>query len=83
MLQSVMSVTPIMFVQMGQQEAGAIDFRFTYTKSPYIKGNRNFYRDNPFLLNATRPDVSYENLPTASGKVSLQSLKAKKESHKL
>jgi hypothetical protein len=30
MLESVVSITPILFVKLGQEEAGAIDFKLTY-----------------------------------------------------
>lgn len=30
MLESVISITPILFVRLGQNEAGAIDFKLTY-----------------------------------------------------
>jgi len=64
MLQSVMSITPILFVQMGQNEAGAIDFRLTYALSNYLEGDSDWYNVNPFDYNATANKVSYSPLDT-------------------
>jgi len=65
MLESVISITPILFVKMGQEEAGAIDFKITYTASNLVSGDVNFYSVSPFALNYTT-NFSYEPLPPAS-----------------
>jgi len=62
MLESVISITPILFVQMGQEEAGAIDFRLTYDASSLVSGDVNFYAVNPFTLNYTVGNYSYQPL---------------------
>jgi len=53
MLESVVSVTPILFVKLGQEEAGAIDFKLTYKSSNLVSGDVNFYAVDPFALNYT------------------------------
>lgn len=63
MLESVISITPILFVQMGQEEAGAIDFKMTYSSSNLINGDVNFYAANPFTLNYTYGEYEYVPLP--------------------
>lgn len=65
MLESVVSITPILFVKIGQETAGAIDFKLTYSPSNLVNGNVNFYATNPFSLNAS---ASYS--PLALGKSS-------------
>ena len=70
MLESVISITPILFVQMGQEEAGAIDFKMTYASSDLINGDVNFYAANPFTLNYTYGEYEYVPLPlNAPGRV--------------
>ncbi len=63
MLESVVSITPILFVKIGQETAGAIDFKLTYVQSNMINGNVNLYAINPFTMNAS---ASYAPLPPAS-----------------
>ena len=65
MLESVISITPILFVKMGQDSASAIDFKLTYTSSNLVSGDVNFYNVSPFMLNNT-VNFSYEPLPVAS-----------------
>lgn len=48
MLESIVAVTPILFVKMGQDNAGAIDVKLTYKKSGLVNGNTNFYNIDPF-----------------------------------
>lgn len=49
-LESVLNVTPILFVQFGQKIGGAIDFTMEATvyESARIKGNVNYYAINQF-----------------------------------
>ena len=63
MLESVISAVPVLFLKMGQEEAGAIDFKLTYTDMSYVNGNRNFQADDPFLINSTT-GASYTPLST-------------------
>ena len=63
MLESVVSITPILFVKIGQETAGAIDFRLTFSQSDLVNGNVNLYAINPFSLNYS---ASYAPLPPAS-----------------
>lgn len=62
MLKSVVDATPILFVKMGQQEAGAIDFKLTPTQGNHMlyQGNRNFYSIDPFS-NTTQAYNAYGN----------------------
>ncbi len=53
MLESVISIAPILFVNIGQQNAGAVDFKLTYTASDLIAGNNNFYTRDPFAKGNT------------------------------
>ena len=50
-LQSVLSVTPVIFVKFGQKAVGAIDFsmKSSLNDTSSIKGNVNFYNIDPFL----------------------------------
>jgi len=64
MLESVISITPILFVQMGQEEAGAIDFKMTYSPSNLVSGDVNFYAVDPFVMNYTNLNYTYVNLTT-------------------
>lgn len=63
MLESVIAITPILFVQMGQEEAGAIDFKMTYSSSNLVSGDVNFYAVDPFTLNYTTANYTYKPLP--------------------
>ena len=63
MLESVVSITPILFVKIGQETAGAIDFKLTYSSSDLVNGNVNLYAVNPFNLNYS---ATYAPLPPAS-----------------
>jgi hypothetical protein len=63
MLESVVSITPILFVKIGQETAGAIDFRLSFSKSRLTNGNVNLYALNPFDLNKS---AAYAPLPPAS-----------------
>ena len=48
-LQSVLQVTPILYVQYGQTFAGAIDYNMRASAdSARNKGNQNYYAQNPF-----------------------------------
>ena len=49
-LESVISIVPILFVKIGQQNAGAIDVKLTYQASDLISGNNNFYTRDPFAV---------------------------------
>ena len=51
MLESVISITPILFVKMGQDQSGAIDFSLKYQHSKLAEGNVNLYAQNPFRVN--------------------------------
>ena len=62
MLESVVGVTPILFVRLGQNTAGAYDFTIKYTDSILRNGDVNFYNVDPFKLNYTE-GYSYEPLP--------------------
>jgi hypothetical protein len=53
MLESVISIAPILFVKIGQQNAGAVDIRLTYEASDLVSGNNNFYTRNPFAVGNT------------------------------
>jgi len=53
MLESVISIVPILFVKIGQETAGAVDFRLTYDASNLVSGNNNFYTRNPFAVGNT------------------------------
>lgn len=48
---------------MGQEEAGAIDFKMTYASSNLISGDVNFYSVNPFKMNYTTGNYTYKPLP--------------------
>ena len=50
MLKSVVDSSPILFVRIGQQSVGAIDFKLqaSATTNKMISGNRNFYGIDPF-----------------------------------
>ena len=59
MLKSVIQITPILFVKLGQQEAGAIDFQIISSQSKYlIDANVNFYAVDPF---SNDPFTTYTN----------------------
>ena len=50
MLKSVVDSTPILFVKIGQETAGAIDFKMSarLKGANMIKGNVNYYAIDPF-----------------------------------
>jgi len=48
---------------MGQEEAGAIDFKMTYSSSNLVSGDVNFYAVDPFTLNYTTANYTYKPLP--------------------
>jgi len=48
MLDAVVSVTPVIFVKIGQQTSGAIDFELTFGGNPITDGNVNYYAIDPF-----------------------------------
>ena len=68
-LQSVLSTTPILFVQFGQRVGGAIDYNMQATafKSSRIKGNVNYYNidqfTSPFRKKMTSSDDEQELEP--------------------
>ena len=53
MLESVISIAPILFVNVGQQNAGAVDFRLTYKAVNLESANNNFYTRDPFAKGNT------------------------------
>jgi ABC-type antimicrobial peptide transport system permease subunit len=61
MLESVISITPILFVNLGQDESGAIDFSLKFDKSNLANGDVNLYAQNPFRMNYSL-NYSYEPL---------------------
>ena len=56
----MLQVTPILFVQYGQLFAGAIDYNMQATsyKSSRIKGNVNFYAQDPFETEDTENSIN-------------------------
>ena len=62
MLESVISIAPILFVKIGQLNAGAVDIRLTYSASDLVSGNNNFYTRDPFTVGNT----SYTPITTGS-----------------
>ena len=48
MLKSVVDSAPILFVKLGQEEVGAIDFSLKTSKTSYNTVPLNFYSVNPF-----------------------------------
>jgi hypothetical protein len=48
MMVSVTDITPILFVKMGQENAGAIDMQLTFMQSNLVSGDVNFYTVDPF-----------------------------------
>lgn len=50
MLKSVVDSAPIIFVKMGQDQIGTIDYTMTSPNggSNFIKGNMNWYNIDPF-----------------------------------
>ena len=48
MLDAVVSVTPVIFVKIGQETSGAIDFQLKYAGNPITDGNVNYYAIDPF-----------------------------------
>ena len=48
MLKSVVSVAPVIFVKIGQESTGAIDFQLTFSGNPVTNGNVNYYAIDPF-----------------------------------
>lgn len=61
MLESVIAVTPILFVKLGQEESGAVDFQLKFEFSERVSGDVNFYNVDPFVMNYTS-DYSYQPL---------------------
>ena len=49
MLKSVVDSAPILFVKLGQEEVGAIDFTLTVRNYPENKVPLNYYNIDPFL----------------------------------
>ena len=48
MFKSIIDCSPILFVKVGQDQVGAIDFVTTSSNSSMITANMNYYAINPF-----------------------------------
>jgi hypothetical protein len=72
MLKSVVSITPILFVKLGQVEAGAIDFMIKpYLSKHLTDGNVNWYSVDPFQFEMTNNITNYTSIP-AAGSIGLK-----------
>jgi hypothetical protein len=66
MLKSVVSITPILFVKLGQVEAGAIDFMIKPSLTKHLTdGNTNWYAVDPFEFEMTNNITNYTSIPPA------------------
>jgi len=63
MLKSVVDSAPILFVKIGQEEVGAIDFTLTSTLNSMNAVPTNLYNINPFVGFYAVPDEAYPPLP--------------------
>lgn len=57
---SVVDVSPILFVKVGQEQVGAIDFVITPANNPMIPASVNFYAIDPFNNPFAQGDESME-----------------------
>ena len=48
MLKSVVASSPLLFVKIGQDAVGAIDFQLTGEANGVMSGNTNYYAIDPF-----------------------------------
>lgn len=60
MFKSIIDSSPILFVNMGQEQVGAIDYVITSSNSSHISANMNYYAINQFdnILAVGDEDVS-------------------------
>ena len=63
MLKSVVDSAPILFVKLGQDEAGAIDFTLKVSSNSYNTVPLNYYNIDPFLGQFVTPSASNNNSP--------------------